>query len=169
MFGLIGLNEGRARLVTPSRSSRHLRKQLKGALGGARVAASQPQVSIDHADKGEIREIMPFCDELCADNEIKGPFGNLFEFAPQPFSAAKEIRRKHENTCIREQLTGLFCDAFNSGPTRAKHLFSVTLGTYARPLLDMSAVMAYERTTKTMFNEPGVALPTAKSMSATAA
>ena len=50
VFGLIGLNEGGARLVAASRSPRHLRNQLERALSSAWIAAAQPEIGIDHAD-----------------------------------------------------------------------------------------------------------------------
>jgi hypothetical protein len=48
----------------------HLAEQLKGALGGARIAVGEPEIGIDHADQRHQREIVPLGDELRADDDI---------------------------------------------------------------------------------------------------
>src|SRR5208283_2993415 len=169
VFGLIGLNEGRARLVAATRSARYLRKQLKRALRGARIATSEPQIRIDDADKRQMREVMPLCDELRADDNIERPFCDLIEFAAQSLSPPEKVGGKHENARIREKLRALLRDALDAGPARGECVFGLALRTDIRPLLEVTAVMAYQRTAKTMLDEPGVTLPAAKSVSAAAA
>ena len=91
MLGLIGLNERGARLVPAAGSPRHLLEQLEGALRGARIAASEPEIRIDDADQRQMWKVMSLCDELRPDNKIEGPFRDLIELATQPFGPAEKI------------------------------------------------------------------------------
>ena len=68
--GLVGLDQDAARLVAAAGAAGDLRDLLEAALGGAQVAAGKAEVGIDHADQGEVGEMIALGDELGADDDV---------------------------------------------------------------------------------------------------
>jgi hypothetical protein len=91
MVRLPGLQKRVARLVVAPRAAGRLTKKLEGALGRARVGVGETDVSVDNADKGQKRKVMPFGDELCADDEVVGAFCRRVELAAQRLDPARRI------------------------------------------------------------------------------
>ena len=56
MLFLPGLHIGPARFFSAPRAAGNLVEKLKRALGGARVAIGQPDIGVNHADQGQVRE-----------------------------------------------------------------------------------------------------------------
>ena len=70
MLGLVGLDEREAGALGAAGPAGDLADQLEGLLGGAQVAALQPEVGVDDADEGQQREVVALGDELGADHEV---------------------------------------------------------------------------------------------------
>ena len=69
-IGIVALDEDAARLVAAAGAAGDLADLLEGALGRAQVAAGQAQVRVDHADQGEVGEMIALGDELGADDDV---------------------------------------------------------------------------------------------------
>ena len=64
------LHDGLARAVAAAGAARHLRQQLERALGGAEIRQPEPDVGRDHADQGDVREVVALRDHLRADEHV---------------------------------------------------------------------------------------------------
>ena len=67
----MGLDQHPARPRRPPGPARDLVEQLELALGGAQIAAREPEVAVDHADQREVREMMALGDDLGADQQVQ--------------------------------------------------------------------------------------------------
>ena len=79
MLGLVGLHQREARPLGAAGAAGDLADQLEGLLGGAQVAALQPEVGVDHPDEGQQREVVALGDELGADDEVGAATGDLLD------------------------------------------------------------------------------------------
>ena len=70
MFRQIGLDQTTAAGEHASSAARHLVQKLEGTLGGARVGGAKPQIGVDHANRGQTREMMALGHHLRADHDI---------------------------------------------------------------------------------------------------
>ena len=68
--GIVGLDEHAAGLVAAAGAAGDLLDLLEAALGGAQVAAGEAEVGIDHADQGEVGEVIALGDQLGADDDV---------------------------------------------------------------------------------------------------
>ena len=66
----MGLDEHAARLVAAAGAAGDLADLLEAALGGAQVAAGKAEIGIDHADQGQVGEVIALGDELGADDDV---------------------------------------------------------------------------------------------------
>ena len=66
----MGLDEDVAGLLAAPGAARDLADLLEAPLGGAQVAAREAEVGIDHADQGELGEVIALGDELGADDDV---------------------------------------------------------------------------------------------------
>jgi hypothetical protein len=80
---LVGLDQALALAPRAPGPAGHLRQELVGPLGGARIAVRQPEIGIDHADQRHQREIVPLGHQLRADDDIGLAFCNRLELDPQ--------------------------------------------------------------------------------------
>ena len=163
------LDQRLARLVAAPGAPCNLIEQLKCALGGAWIAAAQAQIRVDDADKREKRKIVAFGDELRADDDIEGAFGDLLQFAPQPVGAARKIRREDEYARIWKERRRFFGEPLDARSAGRERVLGAAFRASVRPTLDMAAMMAHQRTPKTMLDEPRVAIFAAEAMAACAA
>ena len=70
VLGLVGLHQREPRPLGAPGAAGDLADQLEGLLGGAQVAALQPEVGVDDPDQRQQREVVPLRDELGADDEV---------------------------------------------------------------------------------------------------
>ena len=82
MIGLKGLQKPVTGLVAASGATCHLIEKLKRAFRCPRIAAAQSEIGVDHADKRQMREVVPFGDKLGANNNIEGAIGDFLQLAP---------------------------------------------------------------------------------------
>ena len=66
----MGLDQHPARLVAAPGAAGDLLDLLEAALGGAQIAAVEPEVGIDHADQGQVGEMIALGDQLGADDDV---------------------------------------------------------------------------------------------------
>src|SRR6202000_1932434 len=64
MFGWMRLQKADATALVAAGAPDHLIQQLPRAFGGARIAVAEAEISIDHADQIEPREVMALRDDL---------------------------------------------------------------------------------------------------------
>ena len=70
MLGRMGLDQGPARPLGAAGAAGDLVQELKGPLGGAQVAAVEAEIGVDHADQGQIREVVALGRDLGADQDV---------------------------------------------------------------------------------------------------
>ena len=66
----MGLDQHAARLVAAPGAAGDLLDLLEAALGRAKVAALEAEVGVDHADQGQIGEVIALGDQLRADDDV---------------------------------------------------------------------------------------------------
>ncbi len=71
MLGLVGLQKTVAYPGIAAGAADHLMQELKGALGGARIAIGETEIGVDHADQIEHRKVVAFRHELRSDDDIE--------------------------------------------------------------------------------------------------
>ena len=91
MFRLPGLQQGMSQLVAAPGASGRLTQELERALGRARIGVGEADVGVDDADKGQMREVVPFGDELRADDEVVGAPRRRIELTAQGLDPAWRI------------------------------------------------------------------------------
>ena len=91
MLGLVRLQQAAADAFAATGAAEHLMQQLEGALGGARVAVVEAEISIDHTDQVEHREVMALGDELRADDDVEAAGGDVLQFGAQPIHRSDKI------------------------------------------------------------------------------
>ena len=70
MYGGKGLYHHLALHLTTTRASRHLRKQLKGALTRAEIGQMKAGIGIDYAHQRNARKVQALGDHLGADEYV---------------------------------------------------------------------------------------------------
>ena len=74
-----GLKQGTSGALAGARPAGDLGQGWKGALGGAQIAAAQAEVGVDHADQGEVREVVTLGRRLGGDQDVVGAGGHLLD------------------------------------------------------------------------------------------
>ena len=75
VFWIAGLQQNQTRFFRTACPARHLMQQLKSAFARPQVAVTAAQIGIDHADQGQLGEVMAFGDDLRADQHVDLTFG----------------------------------------------------------------------------------------------
>ena len=96
MLGLMGLQIAEAAAGLAAGAADHLMQQLKGALGGARIAVAEAEIGVDHADQIEHRKMMALGDHLRADDDVE-PARATSANSSRRRSTVHEIARQHQN------------------------------------------------------------------------
>ena len=92
MFRLPCLQQRMSRLVAAPGAPGRLTQELERALGRARIGVGEADVGVDDADKGQKREVVPFGDQLRADDEVVGAFRRRVELSSQSLDPARRVR-----------------------------------------------------------------------------
>ena len=66
----MGLDQHPPGFVAAAGAPGDLLDLLEAALGGAKVAAGQAEIGIDHADQGEVGEVIALGHQLGADDDV---------------------------------------------------------------------------------------------------
>ena len=91
MLRLPCLQKRVARPVAASRASGRLTKKLERSLGRARIGVGETDVGVDDTDESEQRKVVPFGDELRADDEVVGAARRCVELSAQSLDPARRI------------------------------------------------------------------------------
>src|SRR5437763_1559506 len=70
MLGLMGLQIADAAAFLATRTADHLVQELERALGRARIAVAQPEISVNDADQIELGKMVTLGDQLRADHDV---------------------------------------------------------------------------------------------------
>ena len=116
MIGLMRLQIAAADAGVAAGAADDLVQQLKGALGGARIAVARAQIGIDHADQIEHREMMALGDELRADDHVEAACGDIGEFLAHALHRGDEIAGQHQHARLRKQFAHFFFEPLDAGP-----------------------------------------------------
>jgi hypothetical protein len=160
MLWLVRLQVAYATALLTTGAADHLMKQLKRALGRARITIPQAEISIDNADEIKFWKVVAFGHQLRTDNEIEAPFRDIVELLAQAIDRFDEIAREHQDASLRKKFGGLLLQPFNAGTHCGKALGSVTIRAFGRRRHGKSAVMADQPALKTVIHQPRIAIRT---------
>ncbi len=116
-----------AALIAPGAPD-HLIQQLPGALGGARITITEPEIGIDHTDQIEPGKMMPLGHELGADDDIDPPFGDLGQSERM---VSIEVMRSLDSTMVRasgNKAAASSCNRSTPGPTATRDCSAAQCG-----------------------------------------
>ena len=99
MLRLPGLQQGMSQFVAAPGAPGRLTQKLKRALGRARVGVGEADVGVDDTDKSQKREVVPFGDQLRADDEVVGAARRRLELATGEVSIPPGV--SDDNTSVR--------------------------------------------------------------------
>ena len=115
---LVGLDQHPARLLAAPGAAGDLGDLLEAALGGAQIAARQAEIGVDHADQGEVGEMIALGDELGADDDVDlarlHPPDELGRLGRRP----DRVRGDDRGARVGEQGRDLVGDPLDAGPDR---------------------------------------------------
>ena len=104
MFGVYGLYQDLARVVLPARAPRHLNDLLEQKFGCAKVHAVQSLICINDTNQSHVGEVVPLCQQLGADENIRGTSGALVELELQFSLAPGTVAVNSDNGGSRENI-----------------------------------------------------------------
>ena len=166
MVRLPGLQKRVARLVVAPRAAGRLAQKLERALGRARIGVGETDVGVDNADKGQKRKVMPFGDELRADDEVVGAARRCIELAAQRLDPAWRVGGQDERADVGKEDFRLLGQALDARSAGGERVGLVALRAKMRPALDMAAMMANEDATETVLDQPSRAIGAFEAMAA---
>ena len=111
----MGLDQHATRLVAAAGAAGDLLDLLEAALRGAKVAALQAKVGIDHSDQGQVGEVIALGHQLGADDDVD--FARLHR--PDELGGAGRrpdgVAGDDRGAGVGEQLGDLVGDTFDPG------------------------------------------------------
>ncbi len=147
----------------------HLMQELKGALGGARVAVVEAEIGVDDADEIEHREMMALGDELGANDDVEAAGGDIVELFAQPLDRGDEIGGEHEDARLRKQLAHFFLKPLDARPDGGERIRRLAFRALRRMRHGEPAMVADELPAKAVVDQPGVAVRAGEAEAAGAA
>ena len=164
-----GLDQHAALVLGAAGPAADLVQQLIGPLGGAQIAAGEPEIGVDDPDQGQHRKVVSLRDDLGPDQQIVAPLDHpLGELGGGP-RAGQQIADHQRRAGRRKALRHLLEQAFDPRPTRHEGPGREAFRAAGRHRLGMAAMMAQEAPGKAVLNEPGGAARTLEAMAAGAA
>ena len=169
MVRLPGLQQRAARPFAAPGAPGRLAQELKGALGGARIAVGEADIGVDDADQGQQRKIVALGDELRADDDVVVAARRRIELPAQRLDPAGEVGREHQRARVGEQRSRLLGEALDARAAGGQAVGLVAGRAELRPRLGMAAMMADERAAEAVLDQPGRAVRALEAMAAGAA
>ena len=166
MVGLEGLDKPTPRPVAATGATGHLLEELERAFGRARIAGGETDVGVDDADQRQMRKIMSFRHELRTDDDVEGAGRNLLDLAPQTIGPAGKVGGERERARLGEQRRDFFREPLDARPAGHERIGGLAFRAYVRPPLDMAAMVADQRATETVLDQPGRAVRALEAMAA---
>ena len=162
----MGLDEHAPGLVAAPGAPRDLLDLLEAALGGAQVAALQPEVGIDHADQREVGEVIALGHQLRADDDVDlARLHRAHELGGarrRPDGVAGDDRGAR----LGEQRGDLVGDALDPGAAGDEAVLVAALGAQPRRGHDVAAMVAGEAVHQPMLDHPRGAIGALEAMPA---
>ncbi len=115
-----GLDQHPALMRGAAGAATDLVQQLIGSLGGAQITAGKPQIGIDDADQGQHRKMMPFGDDLRADQHIVPPLGHGLRELGGGAWAGEQVAGHHRRPRCRKALCHFLEQALDTRVRRAR-------------------------------------------------
>ena len=168
-IGHAGLDEDMARLFAAPGAPGDLHDLLEGAFGRAQVAALQPQVRIDHADQGQVREMIALGDELGADDDVDVPSLDRLHEIGGAGGRVQRVGRGDGHPRLWPECLHLVGDALDAGAAGNQAVLFLALGAEARRRDDMAAMMAGQPLGQPMLDHPAGAIGALEAIAAMAA
>ena len=115
VFRAIGLDQGAAGPFGAPGAACDLAEELIGPLPGAKVSAFHAAVGIDHANQGEVREIVALGDDLRADQHIDFACSHAVDNAACLFAGPGGVGGENFHPRLRQQHADFFGHALHAG------------------------------------------------------
>ncbi len=144
-------------------------QELKGALGGARIAVRQAEIGVDDADQIELGEMMALGDKLGADDNVELALRDVVELFAQTLHRGDEIGRQHQHACAGKQFAHFFFQALDAGADGGKRIRRLAVRAFRRMRHGEAAMVTDELAAEAMIDQPGVAMRTGEAEAAGAA
>ena len=167
--GIVGLDEDAARLVAAAGAAGDLLDLLEAALGRAQVAAGKAEVGIDHADQGQVGEVIALGHQLGADDDVDRAGLHRADELRGAQRRPDGVRGDDRGARIGEQLGDLVGDALDAGAAGDQAVLLAAFGAGLGRRHDMAAMVAGEAVHQPVLDHPGGAVRALEAMAAVAA
>ena len=142
LIGHPGLDQHAALVLGAAGPAADLVQQLVGPLGGAQIAAGEPEIGVDHADQGQHRKVVALGDDLGPDQQIVAPLGHRLGELGRGARAGQQIADHQRRPRRRKALRHLLEQAFHPRPARHQGAGREAFRAAGRHRLGVSAMMA---------------------------
>ena len=133
-------------------------QELERALAGARIARTEAEVGIDHADEIELGEVVSLGDELRADHDVDLAVLDRFELGAHALHRGHQVAREHQHALFGKEAADLFLEPLDARPAGDEGVRRLALRAVRRARRVEAAVMADERALEAVLDQPGVAV-----------
>ena len=167
--GIVGLDQHAPGLVAAPGAPGDLLDLLEAALGGAQVAALQPEVGVDHPDQRQIGEVIALGDQLRADDDVD--LARLHRATNSAARAGDQMVSRGDDRGARlgKQRGDFVGDALDPGAAGDEAVLVAALGAQPRRRHDVAAMVAGEAVHQPMLDHPRGAIGALEAMPAGAA
>ena len=165
----MGLDEHAARLVAAPGAAGDLLDLLEAALGRAQVAAGEAEVGIDHADQGQVGEVIALGDQLGADDDVDRAGFHRADELGRAQRRPDGVGGDDRGARIGEQLGDLVGDALDAGAAGDQAVLLAALGAGLGRRHHMAAMVAGEAVHQPVLDHPGGAVGALEAVAAVAA
>ena len=128
--------------------------ELERALGRARVGLAEPQVAIDDADVGELREVVALGHHLRADDDVGLAGLDLLDDLAHLGQRRHEVGREQRNPRLREPLGNLLGNALDAGSAGNEAIPGMALRAGGGRRRGEAAMMADQLALETVIHQP---------------
>ena len=166
VLGQVRLEQHAARPLSPPSAPGDLIEQLKRALRGAQVTATQTEIGIDHTDQSEIGKVMPLGNDLGPDQKIELVIVHRAHQFGRFARPGRLVAGHDRDPSLGQQRLDLLGDPLDAGATGDQRVDRAAFGAMIRLGAAVAAVVAEQAPPQAMENQPGAAIGTAQAMAA---
>ena len=167
--GVMGLDIDPPRLVATTGAAGDLLDLLEAAFRRTKVAALQAEIGVDHADQGEVGEMIALGHELGADDNVD----LLRVHRPDEFGGASRgpdgVAGDDRGARVGEQRRDLVGNTLDPGTAGDQRILVAAFGAQSRRGHDVAAMVAGEAVHQPVLDHPGGAIGALEAMAAVAA
>lgn len=169
MVRVIGLQHDPARLFVAAGAASDLMQQLIGAFRRPQIAAGQAEIRIDHADQGQVWEMVSFCDDLGTDDDIDLVIEDLGNKCCGFGRSVDGIAGGDAKSRVRQESHHLFRQSLYARPAGDETVRRLAGAAGFRFPAKIAAMMALQSGGKAVFDKPRGAIGTFEPVPASAA